>query len=175
MSKTTTWITPQWIIDAIGLSDLDPCGYRLDGKVIVETARKYYTLQDGQNGLIDKWEGSIYCNPPYNNAAVWLKKCRQYHQDTGNDVIVLMKNLLERNYVQDEANYMTGIVFIINRVAFINEFGELTNKAMYGSILVAFGESAFERISNVQGVSIKFPPLENIEANTAEQNLAPKL
>jgi phage N-6-adenine-methyltransferase len=159
MSKTTTWITPKWIIDAIGLSDLDPCGYRLDGKIIVETARNYYTLQDSQNGLIEKWSCSIYCNPPYNNTAIWLRKCRDYYQDTGNEVIMLIKNVVERIYFQNEAAYMTGIVFIRDRVGFLNEYGEKTNKATFGSTLIAFGEGAYERITKIEGLAIKLSPI----------------
>jgi phage N-6-adenine-methyltransferase len=162
MSRNTTWITPKWLIDAIGISDLDPCGYRLDGKIIVETARKYYTLQDGQNGLIDPWAGTIYCNPPYNNTAAWLKKCREYHQQTGEDVIMLIKNVIERIYFQDEFEHITGIVFIRGHVAFLNDLGEETNKAMFGSLLIAFGDGAFERINNVQGVSIRLKTIRPI-------------
>jgi phage N-6-adenine-methyltransferase len=158
MSKNTTWITPQWIIDAIGLSDLDPCGYKLDGKPIVETAHNYYTLEDKQNGLIDPWHGSIYCNPPYNNTHRWFIKCREYHQQTGEDVIILMKNIVERIFFQDEISNITGIVFIRDRVAFLNSEGKKQSKAMYGSILVAFGEGAWERIQKVAGIAMYVGP-----------------
>jgi hypothetical protein len=62
---TDTWLTPQWIIDSIGMSDLDPCGYAPNGKPFVVTAKNFYDLEHaGQDGLELPWAGSIYCNPP---------------------------------------------------------------------------------------------------------------
>lgn len=44
---TDVWITPQWIIDKIGVSTLDPCGFlKEDGNPIVQTALNYFTEND---------------------------------------------------------------------------------------------------------------------------------
>ena len=86
---TDVWITPQWVITGIGVSDLDPCGHLPDGtNPIVKTANNYFT--EKEDGLKQKWFGSVFCNPPYSDLKAWLAKCAEYHRETGNDVIALV-------------------------------------------------------------------------------------
>jgi hypothetical protein len=138
-------------VDAIGLSDLDPCGYK-NGEV-VKCAHTTYSLP--QDGLKLEWRGTVYCNPPYNELAVWLKKCRRYHQRTKLDVIVLMFTRTETEYFQEECQYATGFLFISGRLHFLTPGGEDVGAASTGSVLVAFGESAFRRICNVRGIPVR--------------------
>jgi hypothetical protein len=152
---STSWITPKWIIDAIGLSDLDPCGFKLNGEFITKCAHDSYTLHDKQDGLALDWHGSVYCNPPYNNTRAWAKKCRQHHEDTGHDVIMLIKCSSGTSYFQNEISHATGIVLLRQRLSFLDESGNDVGKARFASILVAFGETAFDRIKNVEGVAAR--------------------
>jgi hypothetical protein len=152
---STSWITPQWIIDKIGLSDLDPCGFKSDGEFITKCAYDSYTLYDNQDGLSLPWSGSIYCNPPYNNTRAWAKKCREHYDKNGDDVIMLIKCSSGTKYFQDEISHATGIVLLRDRVSFLDESGKDVGKARFASILVAFGESAFKRIQQVSGVAAR--------------------
>jgi hypothetical protein len=138
------------LIDIIGLSDLDPCGfYGPDGKPFVETAKEYYVLP--QDGLQLPWHGPVYCNPPYDYNIHWIRKCRQYHADTKNDVIALIFSKTDTNYFQDHVPKATGINFIAKKLRFIDAEGKQCGPAPSSSVLVAFGEGAFERIKKVPG------------------------
>jgi hypothetical protein len=68
--KNDEWLTPPEITQALGVFDLDPCA------PIVrpwDTARKHYTIAD--DGLMQTWEGRVWCNPPFGRAAVkWLRR-----------------------------------------------------------------------------------------------------
>jgi hypothetical protein len=151
----TTWLTPAWIIERIGLSDLDPCGYKLNGEFIVPCAEKSYTLEDNEDGLSLPWEGSVYCNPPYTQNKKWIEKCAQYHHETGNDVIVLIFNRSDTGYFQDLVRRSTGVVLIAGKLKYLNEQGEEEGFAQVPSILVAYGEGAFERIQRVPGITLR--------------------
>jgi hypothetical protein len=152
--RSNTWLTPQWIIDLIGVSDLDPCAYKLNGEFVTKCAIDNYTLQDDQDGLKLPWHGSVYCNPPYNENPIWLKKCRTYHEETGNDVIVMLFNRSESVYFQENVQHATGMLLVKKRISFLNDQGHPQTGANAASVLIAFGEGAFERICNVPGIPV---------------------
>jgi hypothetical protein len=153
--RSDTWITPQWIIDKIGMSDLDPCGYKLDGKHVVTTAHQTYCLEDNQDGLALPWEGSVYCNPPYSAIPTWWEKCRKYHEETGNDVILNLFVRTETTYFQRFLPSATGIVLMAHRIKFLNSQGKIEGDANIGSVLIAYGENAYQRIKRVAGTALR--------------------
>lgn len=66
--KTDSWLTPLWIIDALGNDfDLDPCGFEFH-----KTAKEVWQLP--KCGLKNEWFGKVWLNPPYSQAKEWLKK-----------------------------------------------------------------------------------------------------
>jgi hypothetical protein len=155
-AKSTTWITPQWLIDLIGTSDLDPCGFLgPDDEPYVWTADECYTPQKDQDGLRLPWHGSVYCNPPYDKNKEWLRRCWEHHRDTGEDVIVMIFSRTSTGYFQTYAPFATGLNFLEKRIKFLNDKGELQTFAPCGSVLIAFGESAYERIRKVNGLSLR--------------------
>jgi hypothetical protein len=160
-NRTNDWLTPQWIIDLIGKSDLDPCGYTLDGKFFTQPAR--YSYVPPQDGLSLPWFGSVFCNPPYDNNAAWLKKCRDYHEETGEDVIVLLFNRSDTKYFQEHVKHATGLLFIAGRVAFLNGLGKIPGKANAPSVLIAYGERAFWRCQAVPGVAVRIVTRRDVE------------
>jgi hypothetical protein len=141
-----------WLIDRIGLSDLDPCGFKPNGEPIIRTAHETYALETGEDGLLLPWHGSIYCNPPYSANALWVKKCSEYHMETGEDVILLIYTRTSTSYFQNEVRYATGINFVKGRLKFLNSDGQLESCAPDASMLIAFGEGAYERICRVEGI-----------------------
>jgi hypothetical protein len=154
----TTWLTPTYIIDHIGLSDLDPCGYKLNGEIIVPCAHKTLTLEDNEDGLTAKWEGTVYCNPPFTRNKTWIEKCVEYHEETGNDVIVLIFCRSDTGYFQENVPRATGINLLSGKLKYLNEEGQEEGQAQVPSVLIAYGESAFERISRVPGVTCRVSP-----------------
>ena len=66
------WYTPRWIFKAAALKfDLDVCA-----PVVPEfrtcPARRYLTVLD--DGLMQPWEGIVWCNPPYSNPRPWAER-----------------------------------------------------------------------------------------------------
>ena len=57
---TDVWLTPPYIIEALGEFDLDPCS---PINRPWDTAKKHYNVFD--DGLAHQWEGRVWCNPPY--------------------------------------------------------------------------------------------------------------
>lgn len=66
--ETDVWLTPPQIITALGDFDLDPCS-PLNRPW--DTAKRHFTVYD--NGLIQKWHGRVWLNPPYGaETSKWL-------------------------------------------------------------------------------------------------------
>jgi hypothetical protein len=124
--------TPKYITDALGKFDLDPCAGEFTKIATVN-------LWDGrgQNGLIEKWEGFVWCNPPFSQKEIWAEKMIQH----GNGILILPERgsapwfgpLAEK----------AGCYFVMGKK--INfEGGSSSNNL--GSILFPFGELAVKRI-----------------------------
>jgi hypothetical protein len=62
--RTNDWITPQYLLQALGEFDLDPCECLQQPW---PCARQGYNIND--NGLNQKWFGRPFCNPPYGDEA----------------------------------------------------------------------------------------------------------
>lgn len=65
---TDVWLTPPYVLAALGGADsfdLDPCA-AVDQPW--PTAKQHYTIDD--NGLIHPWHGRIWCNPPYQTGVI---------------------------------------------------------------------------------------------------------
>lgn len=64
------WLTPPYIIKALGEFDLDPCA------PIVrpwDTATHHFNIED--NGLAQPWHGRVWLNPPYGKETFkWLDR-----------------------------------------------------------------------------------------------------
>ncbi len=81
-SLSVDWCTPDWICECLrelfgGAPDLDPCSnpYSRVG------ARVEFTLDKGNDGLIDPWDGeNVYVNPPFGKG--WWKPALHYEKCT---------------------------------------------------------------------------------------------
>lgn len=60
-----TWLTPRYILDALGEFDTDPC---VPDVMPWRTANTMYTKS--QNGLVQPWHGRVWLNPPYGKDAI---------------------------------------------------------------------------------------------------------
>ena len=84
--KSDEWETPQWLFDlynAIYHFDLDACATPQNAK-----CQKYYTKED--NGLECEWEGSVWCNPPYSEAAKWVEKAVESVENEECETVVML-------------------------------------------------------------------------------------
>lgn len=145
---TDTWITPKWIIDKIGLSDLDLCGFLLKGKPIVETAHHYFTEE--QDGFSQKWFGRVFVNFPYSESKKWFSRCAEYSNG-----IVLCFARTDTQAWQKFVKTATGVNFINRRVSFLNAAGVEQSNGNAPSALIAWGEENFQRICKVDGIRVR--------------------
>ena len=111
-----------WVINSIGISDLDPCGHLPDGKPLVQTAYNYFT--EKENGLIQDWSKykTVFCNFPYSDGYEWLTKCKE-EAAKGVQIIVLCFCRTETRAWQENVKSATGINLINKRVKFLTSQG----------------------------------------------------
>lgn len=152
-TATDVWITPPEIIHAIGLSDLDPCGWLPDGHPIVPTAHRYLTEAD--DGLTTPWSGSVFCNPPYSEARHWIQRCAQHHADTGNEVIALLFARTDTRGFQEYASTATVMNFLAGRVKFLDALGNRRQNPNAASVLLGWGEGTVERLRRLPGILVQ--------------------
>lgn len=70
-ATTDERFTPAWVFDGLGLEfDLDPASPLHHDTAV--PARRKLTVED--DGLTAPWEGLVWLNPPYSNAAPWADR-----------------------------------------------------------------------------------------------------
>lgn len=83
--KTTNeWLTPPYIVQALGPFDLDPCAPRRNARPWATAAFHFSgprdmfddpADQERQCGLQAPWHGRVWLNPPYgDNTFAWMQK-----------------------------------------------------------------------------------------------------
>src|SRR5688572_25404479 len=78
-ADTVSWVTPRFILDALGLFDLDPCSF--DGHPW-PCAGECWSFP-AHDGLSEPWHGRVWLNPPYGlECAKWLKKLGEHGRGT---------------------------------------------------------------------------------------------
>jgi hypothetical protein len=77
---THTWLTPLWLLQALGAFDLDPCA--APSPRPWDTARTHYTAPH-QDGFRLDWFGRVWLNPPYGDeAGRWLNRLGRHGRGT---------------------------------------------------------------------------------------------
>ena len=144
-TTTDDWITPKWLIDRLGLFDLDPCacdpqpwpcGYR------------QYTAVD--NGLMRPWEGEVWCNPPYGRATeLWLNRMCLHN----NGVALVFARTETRAFFRYVWPHASGLLFLKGRLTFHRPDGSAPpagHNSGGPSVLIAYGCRAAERLRAVR-------------------------
>lgn len=108
---TVEWLTPPEVIAALGPFDLDPCAPLVQP---YPTAAQVFTARD--NGLTKKWEGRVWCNPPYANGVIeqWLARMAEYDHGTA---LIFARTETDAffRYVWEQA---TALLFMRGRINF---------------------------------------------------------
>jgi phage N-6-adenine-methyltransferase len=93
--------------------------------------KRYFTKE--QDGLVQNWQGSVWCNPPYGKEiGKWLKKAYESYLD-GARVVLLVPARTDTAWWHDYA--MKGeIRFIRGRL----KFGDSKNSAPFPSAVIVF-------------------------------------
>ena len=144
---TNNWLTPRWIIDALGPFDLDPCASENDP---LRCAPQGFTWRD--NGLSQEWGGAfVFCNPPYGpHAGKWLARMAEH----GNGIALVAARTETRPF-NPALRSASCVLFVASRISFI-EAKTMQKKDGNGapSMLLAFGDEAARRLiaSTIPGV-----------------------
>jgi hypothetical protein len=127
------WLTPKWMLDALGPFDLDPCA------PIVrpwDTAVNHYCAPR-EDGLALDWNGRVWLNPPYGTkTGTWLKKLAQ-HGDGIALIFARTETAMFFEYVWHAAH---AVLFLKKRIVFHHVDGTpAAGNAGAPSCLVAYG------------------------------------
>lgn len=140
------WLTPPEIIEALGPFDLDPCA------PIVrpwDMAERHYSIEE--NGLIQPWEGRVWCNPPYGvTTGAWLRLLSNH----GDGIALIFARTETEMFFTHVWYRANAILFIKGRLHFYHVDGRRA-PANSGapSCLVAYGPENVEalRSSGIPG------------------------
>jgi site-specific DNA-methyltransferase (adenine-specific) len=129
---TVEWETPQPLFGklswAYGGFDLDACA-------TPQNAKCPRCFTKAEDGLAQKWEGKVFCNPPYGREiGKWVKKAWESSEE-GALVVCLLPARTDTLWWQ---TYVTRghVYFIKGRL----KFGNAQNSAPFPSAIVTFGK-----------------------------------
>ena len=148
-SKSVEWYTPRYIFDALGVEfDLDPCSPGRDIAPWIP-AKRSLTIED--DGLLAKWEGNVWMNPPYDKrTSYWLERLALH--GTG---IALLFVRPDTKWFHQYVPIADAICFIKGRVRFVSadrveEYIAGTCKPIdspgAASMLIAYGKDNAEAL-----------------------------
>jgi phage N-6-adenine-methyltransferase len=136
-SQTNEWFTPPFVIDALGgweSFDLDPATAAAAPEL--RTARACFTRAD--NGLMRRWGGRVWCNPPYSNPEIDGFMARMAEHDRG--IALIFARTETQMFFERVWERASGLLFLQGRLNFHYADGTRA-KANAGapSVLCAYG------------------------------------
>lgn len=144
-----SWITPKYILDALGEFHLDPC---VADDMPWKTALNCFTKK--ANGLKLEWYGRVWLNPPYSNQAVlWLRKLAIH----GNGIALTFARTETRYFFETIWEKAHAVLFLRGRIYFHYPNGiKAPANAGAPSVLIAYGEKNADilRSSGIDGIFI---------------------
>ena len=139
VSGTDVWLTPPYILEAVGPFDLDPCA-SVDRPW--DTAAKHFTIED--DGLAQEWTGRIWCNPPYGPPmAKWLQRLAAH---PGGGMALIFARTETKAFFDHVWDKADAILFLKGRIRFYKPDGTLGGTAGSPSVLIAYGDSEVTRL-----------------------------
>ena len=151
--RETRWLTPPSIVEGLGEFDLDPCGAPNH-----HLAQRTLLLENGDNGITDRWEGRVWCNPPYGKESVPFLDKLSRHPGGGTALIFARtETRMFFDYVWDRAS---AVLFIKSRIKFLRADLTEADAAQAPSVLVAYGDKDAEAL-RASGINGKFIDLRN--------------
>lgn len=132
-NSSDEWYTPRFIIDSLGRFDLDPCAPSVP---LFKTAEIMYNEFD--DGLVQKWEGRVWLNPPYSRPLINKFMRRMVEHNWGTALIFSRTDTeLFHTEVFGKA---TAVKFLKGRIKFLKPDGSEAGTPGCGSVLIAYGE-----------------------------------
>lgn len=156
---THTWLTPPFIIEALGPFDLDPCACPLPRPW--STASTHWTRED--NALGRAWRGRVWLNPPYGSKATiapWMRRVAEH----GDGVALIFARTETAIFFETVWERATSVLFLKGRLCFYRKDGTLPRSDQGGgnagapSVLIAYGRNNAEKL-RTSGIEGKYIPL----------------
>lgn len=139
------WLTPPDIITTFGPFDLDPCA---PVKRPWATAANHFTIED--DGLSKKWQGLVWCNPPYGpKTGDWLARCAAHD----NCLALVFARTDTQAFQKWVWPFAKSLFFISGRLSFCHVSGDPGGTAGAPSVLIAYGDVADQRLRANQTVA----------------------
>ena len=139
VGDSQTWITPKWIIDALGPFTTDPCA--ADPRPWDCAVRNHAAID---NGLAQSWLGRVWLNPPFNRyeVAKWIRRLADHGNGTA-----LLHARTEAEWFEPAWAKATAILFLADRIHFHYPDGRRA-EANSGApaCLIAFGDHDAQRL-----------------------------
>jgi hypothetical protein len=138
--KTNDWLTPLYIIEALGEFDLDPCATL---NPPWPTAKHSFNIHD--DGLSLEWFGRVWMNPPYGpHSKVWHDRLAEH----GNGITLLFARTETSWFFDSVWQHADSLLFLKGRVKFCYPDGRPSkNSCGAPCVLVAHGENNTEALS----------------------------
>jgi hypothetical protein len=149
--KTTdVWLTPPSLIQSLGVFDLDPC---CPNNLPWKTASKFYSLENGDEGISLEWSGRVWLNPPYSNWVVFMEKLKKH----GNGIALIFARTETKGFFDHVWNDANSILFLKRRVKFVKADLSGGGASTAPSVLIAYGEHNTKslEVSGIEGKLIK--------------------
>ena len=129
-SKSNDWATPQDLFDKLN----DEFNFTLDVCAIPENAKCEHYYSPEQNGLLQHWDGTVWCNPPYGRKiGLWVKKAYEsVIRDDETTVVMLLPARTDTKWFHEYILPYGQIRFIRGRL----KFGDSKNSAPFPSMIV---------------------------------------
>jgi phage N-6-adenine-methyltransferase len=131
--------TPQHIFKALNLTfDLDPCSPEENNSMV--PAKTFYTKKD--NGLLQKWNGLVWMNPPYSKPAPWVEKFINHKNG------IALLPITRGKWWDDLWALADGIIPTEYNLKFVRPDGLSSKPIVFRTALFAFGEAAHQALIN---------------------------
>ena len=108
VGNSQSWVTPKFVIDAVGPFDLDPCEASPQPWPCAKRGYK-------ENGLGREWVGRVWLNPPFHRYQVgaWVNKMAQH-----NNGVALLHARTEAAWFEPVWRTARQVLFLADRLYF---------------------------------------------------------
>lgn len=136
-SEKEDWETPDQYFEELN----EEFHFDIDVAASHENAKlpRYFTKED--NALTRRWEGNVFCNPPYGrDLRKWVEKAhKEYLRDPNRVIVFLIPSRTDTSYWHDFIFDKATVRFLRGRLKFEVE-GEPKDAAPFPSALVIYGK-----------------------------------
>lgn len=140
--KSKDWLTPLALGQRLGSFDLNPCG--CPGMPWRMATTTYFLPE--KDGLVEPWEGRIWCNPPYGHGVEqpWLERMAQHR----NGMLLIFGRTDTQAWQKSIFPHADATLFVEGRVQFRLPNGQKAKSGTAPSVLLAYGENNVEALQN---------------------------